>query len=29
MSPKIRVGIIYGGKSGEHLVSIQTALSSH
>jgi D-alanine-D-alanine ligase len=27
MSPKIRVGILYGGKSGEHLVSIQTALS--
>jgi len=27
MSPKIRIGIIYGGKSGEHLVSIQTALS--
>lgn len=27
MSPKIRVGIIYGGKSGEHLVSIQTAIS--
>jgi D-alanine-D-alanine ligase len=27
MSPKIRIGILYGGKSGEHLVSIQTALS--
>jgi len=27
MSPKIRIGIIYGGKSGEHLVSIQTAIS--
>jgi D-alanine-D-alanine ligase len=27
MSPKIRIGVVYGGKSGEHLVSIQTALS--
>lgn len=27
MSPKIRLGIIYGGKSGEHRVSVQTALS--
>src|SRR5690554_4283216 len=27
MSSKIRVGIIYGGKSGEHQVSIQTAIS--
>jgi D-alanine-D-alanine ligase len=27
MSPKIRVGILYGGKSGEHQVSIQTAIS--
>ncbi|MEX1031374.1 MAG: D-alanine--D-alanine ligase [Paenibacillaceae bacterium] len=27
MSTKIRIGILYGGKSGEHLVSIQTALS--
>lgn len=27
MNPKIRVGLIYGGKSGEHDVSIQTALA--
>lgn len=27
MSKKIRVGVIYGGKSGEHHVSLQTALS--
>ncbi len=27
MSDKIRVGLIYGGKSGEHEVSLQTALA--
>ncbi len=27
MNPKIRVGILYGGKSGEHQVSITTAFS--
>lgn len=27
MSKKIRVGVIYGGKSGEHRVSVQTAFS--
>src|SRR4051812_12901148 len=27
MNSKIRVGLIYGGKSGEHDVSLQTALA--
>jgi len=27
MSKKIRVGVVYGGKSGEHQVSVQTAFS--
>src|SRR5665647_402342 len=27
MSDKIRIGLIYGGKSGEHDVSLQTALA--
>ena len=27
MNRKIRVGLIYGGKSGEHDVSLQTALA--
>ena len=27
MSRKIRIGLIYGGKSGEHDVSLQTALA--
>jgi len=27
MGRKIRVGLIYGGRSGEHEVSLQTALS--
>ena len=27
MNRKIRIGLIYGGKSGEHDVSLQTALA--